>query len=63
MVRLAGPGCPADFHVQLLGELGRARADARWLLVISPETSRDGSRWIQYRVDDLVKPGKGGPPI
>jgi hypothetical protein len=57
VVRLAGSGCPADFHVQLLAELDRAAAQDRWIVVISPETSRDGVLWTQCRVGDLAQPG------
>ena len=62
IVRLAESGCAAGFHVELLAELGRARADTRWLLVIAAETSRDGPRWTRSRVHDLAEPGNDGSP-
>jgi hypothetical protein len=57
MVRLAGSGCPADFHVRLLGELARARGDSRWFVIIAAELSRDGARWAVRRTDDLIDLG------
>lgn len=57
MVRLTGSGCPADFHVRLLGELARARGDSRWFVIIAAEQSRNGTRWAVRRTDDLVNPG------
>ena len=57
ILRLAESGCPADSHLQLLELLGRARSEDRWIQVISPETSRDGSLWTRCRVEDLTGPG------
>ena len=54
IIRLAESACPPDFHLQLLRELARARTDTRWLVIIGAEQGRDGVRWIQCRVDDLV---------
>jgi hypothetical protein len=60
LVRLAGSGCPADFHVQLLAELDHAAAQDRWILIISPEASRGGMSWTQCRVEDLPQPDENG---
>jgi hypothetical protein len=53
LVRLADSGCPADFHLRLLAELDHAAAQDRWILIIRPETSRDGMSWTQCRAEDL----------
>ncbi len=53
-VLLTGPGCPADFHLQLLWELSRVRLDDRWIVVISPEVTADGARWARATANDLV---------
>lgn len=60
VVRLAGSGCPADFHVQLLAELVQAAAQDRWILIISPEASRGGMSWTQSRVEDLTQADGNG---
>ena len=46
-LRLAGPGCPPGFHLQLLAELARARRiyDDRWIVIMSPEMRADSRRW------------------
>jgi hypothetical protein len=56
LLRLVDTGSPNDFHVRLLAELQLAAGQSRWLIIIAPETSRDGTQWRQWRVDDLAKP-------
>ena len=54
-VRLAGPGCPPDFHVALLRELeaqGRCHDD-RWIVVITAEITTGSSRWASARLDEV----------
>ena len=53
-LRLAGPGCPPGFHLQLLAELARARRiyDDRWIVIMSPEVTADGPRWACATADD-----------
>ena len=53
-LRLAGPGCPPEFHLQLLAELARARRiyDDRWIVIISAEMAADGPRWTCATTDE-----------
>jgi hypothetical protein len=56
-VRLAGPGCPLDFHLALLRELQRHSSwpDERWVVIISSEVTADGARWVSVRLDELAE--------
>jgi hypothetical protein len=62
-VLLTGPGCPADFHVQLLLELSRVRLDDRSIVVICPLVTTDGARWTRAAADDLVRSGEVGGQV
>ena len=62
-VLLTGPGCPADFHVQLLLELSRVRLDDRWIVVISPQVTAEGARWTRAAADDLLRLGGVGGQV
>jgi hypothetical protein len=53
-VRLAGPGCPSDFHLRLLSELARVNLDDRWIVIVSPERTDEGAKWTRTTADDLV---------
>ena len=60
VVRLAGPACPPDFHVALLRELERHSGyDDRWVVIISPEVTADGARWVSARLDELAEAADG----
>jgi len=47
-LQVAGPDCPPDFHRQLVTELARARLqhDDRWIVILSPQISGEGTQWI-----------------
>jgi len=51
--RLTGPGCPPDFHLQLLLELARVNLDDRWVVVAAEGTAK-GAKWARRTADDLV---------
>src|SRR6266567_2732580 len=57
VVRLAGPGCPSDFHIALLRELeSRSRRQHdRWIVIITAETTPGTSRWASARLDELAE--------
>ncbi len=57
VVRLAGPGCPPDFHLQLLRELGRLyiMRDDRWVVIVSSDVTPGSAMWIAERVDELAR--------
>jgi hypothetical protein len=52
--RLAGPGCPPDFHVALLRELqSQSRwQDDRWIVIVTAEMSVGAARWVSARLDE-----------
>ena len=60
-VRLAGAGCPPDFHMAFLRELERHSScpDDRWVVIISSEVTADGARWVSARLDELAETGQG----
>ena len=53
-LRLAGPGCPPEFRVQLLAELASARRiyDDRWIVIISAQMAADDPRWTCATTDE-----------
>ncbi len=56
-VRLAGPGCPPDFHIALLRELeshGRWH-DNRWIITITADITASTARWMSTRLDELAE--------
>ena len=57
IVRLAGPGCPPDFHIALVRELESRsrRQDDRWIVIITAETTPGTSRWASARLDELAE--------
>ena len=55
-IRLAGPGCPNDCHLQLLRELAHPilARDDRWAVIISPQITAQSAAWVTTRLDELL---------
>jgi hypothetical protein len=58
-LRLVGPGCPPEYHHQLLAELARARRiyDDRWIVILSPKLTADSCRWTCSATDERSTSG------
>jgi hypothetical protein len=41
--------CPPDFHLQLLFEFARVNLDDRWIVLITPEVTAEGPKWLGQR--------------
>jgi hypothetical protein len=52
---VAGPGCPPDFHLQLLGHIAKARRlfDDRWITVLAADGAGEDLCWTSVTADDL----------
>ena len=56
-VRLAGPGCPPDFHAQLAAEIVEldAAAGDRWATFVTAEVTADRSAWTHVTAVDWAQ--------
>ncbi len=61
-LQAAGPDCPPDVRRQLLTELARVRLqhDDRWIVILSPQISGEGTQWIRATAREPGPPPDAG---
>ena len=64
-LRLAGPGCPPGFHVQLLDCIARTRRllDDRWVVIVAGGGAGADGGWVSATTEDLDDPPPGAAPV